>query len=288
MKALLSTPEALGLYRANACVFVDTRSEQEFQQGHIPGAVNISLMFTYLLTEENGGLTRLVDTFSDTLSATGIATKNTVVLYENNLSNCFGKSCRGHFIMKLLGHEEVMVLEGGYDDWVSANGPTTKAPSTRPRSVYHALVDPRSLARKEHVLEALTRKSAVLVDCRDEEEWSAQSSSPYGKDYCPRKGRIPGAVWLSWRRVLKNTGTGGFLAPAQIREVCADVGLDLDADVIIYCFKGSRAAAMFVALGAAGFSKVRNYFGSWNEWSRDLDLPVDVSPTNKTVVQHVL
>ena len=46
-------------------------------------------------------------------------------------------------------------------------------------------------------------------------------------------------------------------------------------DIIIYCFKGARASNTFVALKEAGFNNIRNYFGSWNEWSRDPDLPID-------------
>ena len=57
--------------------------------------------------------------------------------------------------------------------------------------------------------------------------------------------------------------------------MCAQKGFFPDDDIIIYCFKGARASNTFVALKEAGFSRIRNYFGSWNEWSRDENLPID-------------
>ena len=48
---------------------------------------------------------------------------------------------------------------------------------------------------------AVADPNIVKLDTRDVDEWIADSSSPYGKDFCPRKGRIPGAVWLEWYRM---------------------------------------------------------------------------------------
>lgn len=65
------------------------------------------------------------------------------------------------------------------------------------------------------------------------------------------------------------------LNPAKVRALCAKAGLDVDDDIIIYCFKGARASNTFIALKMAGFNKIRNHYGSWNEWSRDPALPID-------------
>ena len=65
----------------------------------------------------------------------------------------------------------------------------------------------------------------VKLDVRDVDEWIAESSSPYGKDFCPRKGRIPGAVWIEWYRMMKPTPTGPmFKSRAEILAECATVG----------------------------------------------------------------
>src|SRR5665647_2025860 len=103
-----------------------------------------------------------------------------------------------------------------------------------------------------------------------------QKSSPYGKDFCPRKGRIPGAVWLEWYRMMKPTAEGPrFKSKEEILAECATVGISQNTPVYLYCFKGARASNTFLALKNAGVKDVRMYFGSWNEWSRDPSLPIE-------------
>jgi thiosulfate/3-mercaptopyruvate sulfurtransferase len=115
-----------------------------------------------------------------------------------------------------------------------------------------------------------------LLDVRDIDEWIGESSSPYGKDFCPRKGRIPGAVWLEWYRMMKPTAEGPrFKSKNEILAECATVGITQSTPVYLYCFKGARASNTFLALKNAGVKDVRMYFGSWNEWSRDPSLPIE-------------
>ena len=123
---------------------------------------------------------------------------------------------------------------------------------------------------------AVADPNLVKLDTRDVDEWIADSSSPYGKDFCPRKGRIPGAVWLEWYRMMKPTGEGPrFKSKDEILAECATVGITENTPVYLYCFKGARASNTFLALKNAGVKDVRMYFGSWNEWSRDPSLPIE-------------
>ena len=64
---------------------------------------------------------------------------------------------------------------------------------------------------------ALKDPRTVKLDVRDVDEWIAESSSPYGKDFCPRKGRIPGAAWIEWYRMMKPTPTGPMFKSRRIR-----------------------------------------------------------------------
>jgi thiosulfate/3-mercaptopyruvate sulfurtransferase len=128
---------------------------------------------------------------------------------------------------------------------------------------------------KEDVAQALGTDT-VLLDVRDVDEWIGDSSSPYGRDFAPRKGRLPGAKWLEWYRFMKPSGQGPvFKSPDEVRAECATAGISPSDTVYLYCFKGARASNTFLALKQAGFSDVRMYFGSWNEWSRDDALPIE-------------
>lgn len=103
-------------------------------------------------------------------------------------------------------------------------------------------------------------------------------STRYVVDFAPRKGRIPGAKWLEWYSFMGTDSSGyisHFKSPEEIREMCAELGFHTDDDIIIYCFKGARAANTYVAMKIAGFKHIRNYYGTWNEWSRDMLLTID-------------
>ena len=129
---------------------------------------------------------------------------------------------------------------------------------------------------RDDMLAALDDQAIVKLDVRDVDEWVGISSSPYGIDYCPRKGRIPGAVWLEWYRMMKpGEEVPMFKSKTELQAECATVGITPDSTVYLYCFKGARASNTFVALKEAGVKDVRLYFGSWNEWSRDPQLPIE-------------
>lgn len=70
-------------------------------------------------------------------------------------------------------------------------------------------------------------------------------------------------------------GVTYFKSPDEIRKLAEEKGIKPEDDVIIYCFKGARASNTLIALKTAGFQNVRNYFASWNEWSRVAELMID-------------
>jgi thiosulfate/3-mercaptopyruvate sulfurtransferase len=126
------------------------------------------------------------------------------------------------------------------------------------------------------VFSALGSSTVKLLDNRDKVEWLGESSSPYGVDFAPRKGRIPGAVWIEWYEFMRLDGVqSAFKSSDAIRDLAATRNLFPDDDIIIYCFKGARAANTYVALASAGFQNLRLYMGSWNEWSRNPDMPIE-------------
>ena len=134
----------------------------------------------------------------------------------------------------------------------------------------------RALAPAIAMLAAVGKPGIALLDVRDIDEWIGESSSPYGKDFCPRKGRIPGAVWIEWYRMMKPSAAGPmFKSREEILAECATVGITPSTPVVLYCFKGARASNTLVALKEAGIKDVTLYFGSWNEWSRDPALPIE-------------
>jgi thiosulfate/3-mercaptopyruvate sulfurtransferase len=259
---------------------IDTRAPDAFASGHIPGAVNLHEIFTYLATSDADGLAKLRDTFAAAFGAAGLSGKQTAVLCEQSMNTGFGQSCRGYYLLSWLGYPKAAVLHGGLAAWQAAGLPiSTDAATPKPAEFPLAAEPAPIMLSKEDVRAALGTPGIALLDVRDVDEWIGDSSSPYGRDFCPRKGRLPGARWIEWYRFMKPTGAGPmFKTPAEIRAELATVGITVDTPVYLYCFKGARASNSFVALKEAGVKDVRIYFGSWNEWSRDPSCPIEEGP----------
>ncbi len=269
LKAMMDKGEAL--------VLIDTRSPEAFAAGHIPGAVNVHDIFTYLATSTPEGFAELKAKFIDAFSAAGLSGEETAVLYEQSMNTGFGQSCRGYFLLSELGYPKAAILHGGLDGWAASGGPvTTEASSPQPKPFPVTEAGGKAMVDKDAVLSVVESGGAVLLDVRDVDEWIGDSSSPYGRDFCPRKGRIPGARWIEWYRMMKPGPDGALMkSPEEILAELGSVGIKRDTPVILYCFKGARASNTFVALKEAGVEDVKMYFGSWNEWSRDPSLPVE-------------
>jgi thiosulfate/3-mercaptopyruvate sulfurtransferase len=265
-------------------VIIDTRAPDAYAAGHIPGAVNIHDIFTFLAMSSKEGLEELRGKFAEAFGAAGLSGEEVAVIYEDSMNTGFGQSCRGYFLLQFLGYEKAVVLHGGFQAWLAESLPVSTDAVTPEAKVFP--VDEASsgvMLTQSDMLSALGNDKIVKLDVRDVDEWVGISSSPYGIDFCPRKGRIPGAVWLEWYRMMKpGEEVPMFKNREELQAECTTVGITPDSTVYLYCFKGARASNTYVALKEAGVKDVRLYFGSWNEWSRDPDLPIETGHPSGT------
>ncbi len=276
-EVLVSAADVSEMMKGSPVVIIDTRNPDAYAAGHIPGAVNMHEIFTYLATSTPEGIEELKSKFAAAFGAAGLSGKETAIVYEQSMNSGFGQSCRGYYLLSVLGYPNVKVLHGGYDAWVGAGLPVSTEAATPAAATFP--IDPAGasiLIDATTMLGALGKSEIAILDVRDVDEWIADSSSPYGKEFCPRKGRIPGARWLEWYRMMKPSAEGPrFKSKDEILAECATVGITPDTPDYLYCFKGARASNTFLALKNAGVKDVRMYFGSWNEWSRDPSLPIE-------------
>lgn len=266
-------------------IFVDVRAPETFANGCIEGAKNIHDIFTYLLPNSSGSdLDAMKQHFTQLLRSNNIhcGDHEHVIIYEDGLTKLYGSSCRGYFIFKYMGHPYVSVLEGGYQGILQLDESKRKQIKTVIRSA--ATNDSANSAGfnyndewmcgYQEVLDVLNgKRQAHLLDVRDEVEWNGSSSSPYGVDFTPRKGRLPGATWMEWYEFMEKDGRPK--SKEEVEQMMKAKNIQKEDDIIIYCFKGSRASNTLMILNEYGYKNVSNYFASWNEWSRKMDLPID-------------
>jgi DNA-binding NtrC family response regulator len=107
---------------------IDTRDADTYAAGHLPGAVNMREIFTFLATSTAEGLQDLKSTFAQHFGAVGLSGAQTAVFYEDALNSGYGQSCRGYYLLTWLGYPKVKVVNGGYSAWKAAGLPSAPKP----------------------------------------------------------------------------------------------------------------------------------------------------------------
>ena len=270
---LITATEAMAL--PAPALWVDTRPGPDYRRGHLPGAISFDNFIHANERTASADLQGLARRWLDMFGEVGIPLEGPVVFYDAGLEN---RAPRPALMLRALGNPDSHVLRGGYHAWLQAGRPTTKEPATLPgRHLPDRAFDPEVVAGVDDVLEAMGRGSVVLVDVRDDPEYQGRRRLQWN----PRLGRIPGAVPLEWTRLLKRLGDSTTATKIDLRsldEMRAQIegaGLDPSQEVIIYCQKSHRACNSYLAFRELGFKKLRVYVGSFREWSRRLDLPVE-------------
>jgi thiosulfate/3-mercaptopyruvate sulfurtransferase len=264
-------------------LFIDCRQDELFKQSHIKDAISIHKIFSYLANStEEGGEIEMKDVFQNIIQTQGITGQENLIFYEDYLGSLKGVSCRGYFLFYLFGfkEEQLHILEDGLEG-MKKNHPNLiekGEEKERNKTNFEINFNKKMYIDYKGVYDIVKNpENRIIVDVRDEEEWKGESSSPYGINFTPRKGRIPGAKHLLWTDLMAEDGRN-FKSENEIEKLAENIGLkDKEQEIIVYCFKGCRSANSFVALKKAGFKNVKNYLGSWDEWSRIPELPIDNS-----------
>lgn len=251
-------------------VDVDTTA---YEQGHLPGAVGWN--WTSQLAD---GVRRDVasrDDFSELLRASGIDADTTIVLYGDN-NNWF--AAWAYWQLKLYGHRDVRILDGGRRYWLDNGLPITVDVPT-PTATTYTLPAPDFALRafRDDILPRLGDAGLVLVDVRSPAEFAGEVIAPPGMtETAQRAGHIPGAVSIPWAQTVREDGT--FKSAAELEELYGAKGVTGDKDIVAYCRIGERSShTWFVLHELLGFRRVRNYDGSWTEWGSMVNVPIERS-----------
>src|ERR1700682_6030291 len=133
-KVLVSPAELSEFLGREPSVLIDPRDPATFAAGHLPGAVNIHDIFTYLATSTPDGVAAMREKFAAVFGAAGLSGKESAIVYEQSMNTGFGQSCRGYVLLRYLGYPKVKILHGGYVARTAAGLPTSTAvPTPEPK-----------------------------------------------------------------------------------------------------------------------------------------------------------
>lgn len=194
----------------------------------------------------------------------GLTGKETVVVYESG----FGmRAARVGWMLEYAGISKVFLLEGGFQAWRKSHFPTDKKPAKPRPQTFQVRPVSTILASADQIR---SDRPSIILDVRTAGEFTGKE----GRECDKRRGRIPRARWLEWNNFIHDGKR--FKTQSEIANVLKEKGLSKSgSEIVAYCHRGARAAAAYYALRSLGYVKIRNYVGSWHEWSARKNLPVE-------------
>ncbi len=235
------------------------RDRAAYDKGHLPGAR--LLLMDEIVTERAGVPNELrpAADLQKTFERLGISNGTRVVLYGDTLY-----ASRAFFTLGYLGHPRITMLDGGVERWRAEKLPLTADEPKPEKGVFRPRVSPEIVATLDGVRDLsyeaaeLSASDVIILDVRSPE--------------VSAKGRIPGSRNVFWMKGLRSKEDPSLKSPAELRKLYA---LPAAPRVIVtYCNSGVQASQSYFVLRYLGYSDVRMYDGSFGQWSKHPELPI--------------
>ena len=245
------------------------RGRRRYQKRHIPQALyaHLDKDLSGPVVPQKTGRHPLPDPdkFSQTCSRWGIDDKVQVVAYDDNIG---AFAARLWWMLRWLGHQQVAVLDGGWQHWQSENRPSSVEIPQRPLRTFLPQLRSHLQINAEEVLQILEDPTYRLLDARTADRFRGENET-----IDPVAGHIPHALSAPY---LENAGPDGKVLPADAlqKRFHALLGPVLPEQTICYCGSGVTACHNLLAMAHAGMAEGKLYAGSWSEWITDPTRPV--------------
>ena len=239
----------------------------EYAAGHIPGAVFFDVEAT---SDQRSPLPHMLPApaeFAARVGGLGIGDDDQVVVYDGSGVNL--SAPRVWWMFRVMGHENVAVLDGGIGKWRREGRPLETAVAARAPAVFTARPRPGAV-RDLAAMRALLRHGAEqVVDMRSAGRFAGTEPEPRSG---LRGGHIPGSRNLPFHELV---GSDGTVLPADaLRRGLEAAGIDPARPIVATCGSGVSACALLLALHLIGRDDVALYDGAWTEWAARPDTPV--------------
>lgn len=272
LAANLSAPDLVVVDASWYLPQMGRNADAEYNEGHIPGAIRFDIDD---VSDPSSGLPHTLPAphvFASKMRRLGIGDGQRIVVYDG--IGLFSAP-RVWWMFRVMGVEDVFILDGGIRKWKAEERPLEDLPVRRPERHFTARLNNLALADIDDVLKVVQSGSAQVLDARPAGRFTGADPEPRAG---MRSGHMPGARNLPFNMLMQEDGT---IKPAdQIAALMKDAGIDPEQPVITSCGSGVTAAVLTLGLTMIGAKNLRLYDGSWSEWGGRSDTPIDTGPAS--------
>ncbi|HUW36942.1 MAG TPA: sulfurtransferase [Rhodocyclaceae bacterium] len=252
---------------------IDGGSQVDYLRGHIPCAIYSDFMKGGWRTKVNNVPAMLppLPQIEKLIGSLGIDNSTHVVIYSAGTNaTSMGASTRVYWTFKVLGDNNVSILNGGYAGYVANKSNKIQTGMNTPKpATFSAHFRPELDATEAEVAKAM-KQHVVLVDNRPSDQYLGVNHVPLAK----RSGTIPGAKNVPEAWLTENDG-GKFRDAAALKKLYKDAGVAAKGEQINFCNTGHWASVgWFASREILGNKQARLYDGSMVEWSADPKAPM--------------
>ena len=265
---LVVTVDWLGDHLSDASlVLLQIGEKNDYESGHIPGAqfldyASISTPHGQGLMLELPPVEQLVSVFEKL----GVTNRSHIILYFG--TNWVTPTTRVYWTLDYLGlGDRTSILNGGLLAWQATHHPVSTATKQPAKGSITPALRKEIVADAAWISSHLNQPAVTVIDARTHEFYNGSQS-----DGSPRSGHIPGAFNLSYLEVI-DQDNNKFKSADGLKDLFRTAGLKPGNLMVSYCHIGQRATVLYFAAKMLGYD-AKMYDGSWEDWSRRMDLPI--------------
>ena len=245
------------------CLIVDLRPAEDYDNGHIPGALWLDARRLNRSDKPMGGLLPDTEAVNSIAADLGLKADHHIVAYDAGGATA---AARLVWVLNAYGWDAISWLDGGFAAWLASGADQSHdSPTSMHSSEVSLSLLGENVINTPELIQRLDKPNLSIIDVRSHAEYEGSDiRSEFG-------GHMPGAVHYEWTDLLDKSLS--LQEDKAIQQRLDNLGVSKDDDVVVYCQTHQRSAVTYVVLKNLGYKNVTALDGAWSNWGNDATTP---------------